>query len=113
MSIHDESMKAGESLKELIVEAIKDAKDSAKETGKRLKQQNGDIAATADSTDIQSLKDHTSTLMGIFETMMIEIRKEPYDRQVRLLESYRDLLQIQIKVLNARGRIASKLKPES
>ncbi len=72
ISVSDEARKAGESLKELIAEAIKDAKDSAKETGKRLKQQTADIAATADSTDIQSLKDHTSTLMGIFETMMIE-----------------------------------------
>jgi hypothetical protein len=113
ISVSDEARKSGESLKDLIVEAIKDAKDSAKETGKRLKQQTVDIAARADSTDNQSLQDHSSTLVRIFEAMMTEIRKEPYDRQVRLLESYRDLLQKQSKVVNARGRMASKLKPGS
>jgi hypothetical protein len=113
ISVSDEARKSGESLKDLIVEAIKDAKDSAKETGKRLKQQTVDIAATADSTDIQFLQDHRTTLVRIFEAMMTEIRKEPYDRQIRLLESYRDLLQKQSKVVNARGRMASKLKPGS
>jgi hypothetical protein len=113
ISVSDEAKMAGESLKDLIVEAIKDAKDSAKETGKRLKEQTVDIAATTDSRDIQSLKDYTNTLVRLFETMMIEIRKEPYDKQIKLLESYRDILQTQNKVVNARGRMASKLKTGS
>ena len=54
--ISDEARKAGESLKELIVAAIKDAKDSAKGTGKRLKGETIGIAATADSKDIQSIE---------------------------------------------------------
>jgi hypothetical protein len=52
-------------------------------------------------------------LVRLFETMMIEIRKEPYDKQIKLLESYRDILQTQNKVVNARGRMASKLKTGS
>ncbi|MFL6511669.1 MAG: hypothetical protein ACJ70X_01840 [Nitrososphaera sp.] len=113
ISVSGEARMAGESLKDLIVEAIKDAKDSAKETGKRLKEQTVDIAATTDSRDIQSLKDYTNTLVRLFETMIIEIRKEPYDMQIKLLEGYRDILQTQNKVVNARGRMASKLKTGS
>jgi hypothetical protein len=111
ISVSDEAKKAGESLKELIVTAIKEAKDSAKGTGKQLKEQTIDIATTADSKDIQSLGDNISALVGLFEEMMIEIRKERYDEQIKLLEGYKDLLQTHIKVVNARGKMASKLKP--
>ena len=110
-SISDEAKKAGDSLKELIVAAIKDAKDSAKGTGKRLKEETIDIAATADSKDIQSIGDTLNTLVAVFEKTMTEIRKEDYNAQIKLLESYKDLLQAQIKVANARGMMARKLKP--
>ena len=110
-SISDEAKKAGESLKELIVAAIKDAKDSAKGTGKRLKEETIDIAATADSKDIQSIGDTLNTLVAVFEKTMTEIRKEDYNAQIKLLQSYKDLLQTHIKVANARGKMARKLKP--
>jgi hypothetical protein len=110
-SISDEARKAGESLKELIVAAIKDAKDSAKGTGKRLKEETIDIAATADSKDIQSIGDTLNTLVTLFEKTMTEIRKEDYNAQIKLLQSYKDLLQTHIKVANARGMMARKLKP--
>ena len=110
-SISDEAKKAGESLKELIVAAIKDAKDSAKGTGKRLKEETIDIAATADSKDIQSIGDTLNTLVAVFEKTMTEIRKEDYNAQIKLLQSYKDLLQTHIKVANARGMMARKLKP--
>ena len=110
-SISDEARKAGESLKELIVAAIKDAKDSAKGTGKRLKEETIDIAATADSKDIQSIGDTLNTLVAVFEKTMTEIRKEDYNAQIKLLQSYKDLLQTHIKVANARGMMARKLKP--
>ena len=45
ISVSDEAKKSGESLKDLIVTAIKEAKDSAKGTGKRLKEQTINIAA--------------------------------------------------------------------
>jgi hypothetical protein len=110
-SISDEARKAGESLKELIVAAIKDAKDSAKGTGKRLKEETIDIAATADSKDIQSIGDTLNTLVALFEKTMTEIRKEDYNAQIKLLQSYKDLLKAHIKVANARGMMARKLKP--
>ena len=110
-SISDEARKAGESLKELIVAAIKDAKDSAKGTGKRLKEETMDIADTANSKDIQSIGGTLNTLVALFEKTMTEIRKEDYNAQIKLLESYKDLLQAHIKVANARGIMARKLKP--
>lgn len=111
ISVSDEARKAGESLKELIVAAIKGAKESAKGTGKRLKEETIDIAATTDSKDIQSLGDNVNTLVGLFEKTMVEIRKEHYNEQIKLLQSYKDLLQTQLKVVSARGIMASKLKP--
>jgi hypothetical protein len=111
ISVSDEARKAGESLKELVVTAIKEAKDSATGTGKQLKEQTIDIAATADSKDIHSLEDNVSALVSLFEETIIEIRKERYDEQIKLLDSYKDLLQTHIKVADARRRMASKLKP--
>jgi hypothetical protein len=111
ISVYDEARKAGESLKELIVTAIKEAKDSAKGTGKRLKEQTIDIASTVDTKDVRSLGDNVKASVQLFEEIMIEIRKERYDEQIKLLDGYKDLLQTHIKVLDARGRMASKLKP--
>jgi ElaB/YqjD/DUF883 family membrane-anchored ribosome-binding protein len=110
ISVSDEAKKSGESLKELIVTAIKEAKDSAKGTGKRLKEQTINIAATTDSKDIHSLGDNVNALVGLFEETMIEIRKERYDQQIKLLDIYKDLLRTHIKVVDARGRMARKLK---
>ena len=110
ISVSDEAKKSGESLKEMIVTAIKEAKDSAKGTGKRLKEQTINIVATTDSKDIHSLGDNVNALAGLFEETMIEIRKERYDQQIKLLDSYKDLLQRHIKVIDARGRMARKLK---
>ena len=111
ISVSDEAKKAGESLKELVVTAIKEAKDSATGTGKQLKEQTIDIAPTADSKDIRSLGDDVNALVSLFEETMIEIRKERYNEQIKLLDSYKDLLQTHIKVAAARRRMARKLKP--
>ncbi|MDQ3888533.1 MAG: hypothetical protein M3251_04595 [Thermoproteota archaeon] len=111
ISVSDEARKAGESLKELIVTAIQEAKDSAKGTGKRLKEQTINIATTADSKGIHSLGDNINFLVGIFEETMTEIRKERYNEQIKLLDSYKDLLHTHIKVVDARRRMARKLKP--
>jgi hypothetical protein len=111
MSVSDEARKAGESLKELIVTAVKEAKDSAKETGKRVKEQTINLATTVDSKDIRSLEDNVDALVNLFEETMTEIRKEHYDDQIKLLGSYKELLQTHIKILRARSRMASRLKP--
>ena len=111
ISISDEARKVGESLKELIATAIKEAKESAKGTGKRLKEETSGIAATTDSKDIQSQRSNVNALVEHFESMMKEIRKENYDEQIKLLQSYKDLLQTQSTVVKARGTMARKLKP--
>jgi hypothetical protein len=111
MSVSDEARRVGESLKELIVTAVKEAKDSAKETGKRVKEQTVNIAATVDTKDIRSLGDNVDAFVNLFEETMTEIRKERYDDQIKLLDSYKELLQTHIKVVHARSRMASKLKP--
>jgi hypothetical protein len=111
ISVSDDAKKAGESLKELIVTAIKEAKDSAKETGKRIKEQTINVATTVDSKDIRSLGDNVNASVQHFEETMTEIRKEPYDEQIKLLDSYKELLKTHIKVVGARSRMARKLKP--
>src|SRR5215213_3541254 len=111
ISVSDEATRAGDSLKELIMTAIKEAKDSAKETGKQLKEQTINIPTTVDSKDIHSFGDNVNASVQLFEKVMAGIRKESYDEQIKLLDVYKDLLQIHIKVVEARGRMASKLKP--
>jgi hypothetical protein len=109
--VSTKARQAGESLKELFVTAAREAKGSAKKTGRRLKEQTVDIAATADSKDIHSLGSDVENMTGLFEDMIAEIRKEGYDEQITLLDSYKRLLQKQIRVLDARRKLASKLKP--
>jgi hypothetical protein len=109
--VSTKAKQAGESLKELFVTAAREAKGSAKKTGRRLKEQTVDIAATADSKDIRSLGSDVESMTGLFEDMMAEIRKEGYDEQVTLLDSYKRLLQKQIRVLDAGRKLASNLKP--
>jgi hypothetical protein len=111
ISISDDAKKAGESLKEWIAAAVKDAKDSAKGTGKRPKEETIGNAAPTNSKDIQSMGDTINTLVELFEKTMIEIRKEGYNEQIKLLQSYKDLLQTQSTVVKARGTMARKLKP--
>ena len=109
--VSTKARQAGESLKKLFVTAAREAKGSAKKTGRRLKEQTVDIATTADSKDIHSLGSDVENMTGLFEDMIAEIRKEGYDEQVTLLDSYKRLLQKQIRVLDARRKLASKLKP--
>lgn len=109
--VSTKARQAGESLKEFFVTAAREAKGSAKKTGRRLKEQTVDIAATADSKDIHSLGSDVENMTGLFEDMIAEIRKEGYDEQVTLLDSYKRLLQKQIRALDARRKLASKLKP--
>jgi hypothetical protein len=111
-SVSIKARQAGESLKELITAAIKEAKDKAQHTGKQLKDQTLGIAVTTDSKDIRSLgSSDVQTMTMLFEEMMSEIRKEGYDEQVILLDGYKRLLDEQIRVVRSRLRLASRLKP--
>lgn len=112
-SISDNSKEAGESLRELIVAAVKEAKDSAKETGHRVKEKTIDISAPSDSKVIRSLGDDVGAQVNLFEETLGAIRKESYDNQIKLLDSYKEFLQKQIKVIHARSKIARTLRPGS
>ena len=109
-SLSDQSKVTGESLRELIVAAVKEARDSAKETGYRVKERTINISATVDSKDIRSLEYVVHTQVDLFEKTMSAIRKEGYDNQIKLLDSYKEFLQKQIKVIHARSKIARRLK---
>lgn len=113
-SLSDHSKETGKSLKELLVAAVKEAKDSAKETGNRVKEHSIDVSATADSKVIRSLVgDDVGAQVNLFEETMSAIRKETYDNQIKLLDSYEALIQKQIKVVHARSKIARTLKAGS
>lgn len=101
----------GESVKELIKAAFKEAKQSATKTGRRIKE-SADVVAAVDSKDIRSLDDSTiKTMTEVFESMMDEILKEEYEEQVILLDGYKRLLQEQVRIMDARRKLAGKLKP--
>ncbi|MDQ3872981.1 MAG: hypothetical protein M3258_05150 [Thermoproteota archaeon] len=111
VSVSDDVKKAGGSLKGLIITAVKEAKDSAKETGKRTKGQTINITYGTDSKDVRFIGDNRDSILDLFEKTMVEIRKEGYDSQIKLLDSYKELLHAQIKLINARSRMARRLKP--
>jgi hypothetical protein len=113
ISVSDEARKTGESLKELFITALKEARDSAKETGKRIKSQTIDITTSVDSKDVRALGDNVDIFVKLFDETMTEIRKEHFDEQIKLFESYKDLIQAHVKVVDARCKMASKLKPGS
>jgi hypothetical protein len=110
-SFSEQSKEKRESLRELIVAAVKKARDSEKEKGLRTKEQTIAESITTDSKAIHSLSEDLHAQVNIFDKTLSAIRKENYDKQVKLLDSYKELLMKQLKVIHARGRIARKLKP--
>jgi hypothetical protein len=111
-SLSDQSKETKkESLRELIVAAFKKARDSEKEKGPREKEHTFDEATTTDSKVIHSLDKDLHAHVNLFEETLSAIRKENYDKQVKLLDSYKEFLKKQLEVIHARGKIARKLKP--
>ncbi len=113
ISVSGEARKTGESLKELFITALKEARDSAKETGKRIRSQTIDITTSVDSKDVRALGDNVDIFVKLFDEAMTEIRKEHFDEQIKLFESYKNLIQAHVKLVDARCKMASKLKPGS
>jgi hypothetical protein len=68
------------------------------------------IAAKKDAQDIAALGESVEGLARTFESLMTEIRKQPYSEQVRLLTGYKKLLKEQIKVVDSRINMAKRLK---
>jgi hypothetical protein len=68
------------------------------------------IAAKKDAQDIAALGESVEGLARTFESLMTEIRKQPYSEQVRLLTGYKKLLKEQINVVDSRINMAKRLK---
>jgi hypothetical protein len=68
------------------------------------------IAAKKDAQDIVVLGESVEGLARTFESIMIEIRKQPYSEQVRLLTGYKKLLKEQINVVISRIRMTESVK---
>ena len=67
-------------------------------------------AIAADAQDIAALGESVEGLARTFESLMTEIRKQPYSEQVHLLTGYKKLLKEQIKVVASRVNMAKRLK---
>ena len=68
------------------------------------------IAAKKDAEDIAALGESVEGLARTFESLMTEIRKQPYSEQVHLLTGYKKLLKEQINVVDSRVNMAKRLK---
>ena len=111
-SFSEQSKEKRESLRELIVAAVKKARDSEKEKEHlREKEHTFDETTTTDSKVIHSLGEDLNAHVNIFDETLSAIRKENYDKQVKLLDSYKELLKKQLEVIHARRKIARILKP--
>jgi hypothetical protein len=68
------------------------------------------IAAKKDAHDITALGEPGEGLARTFESLMTEIRNQPYSEQVHLLTGYKKLLKEQINVVDSRINMANRLK---
>ncbi len=104
---------AGDALYDMVMLAIHKAKTKSVEKTKELATRDispAAIAAKKDAHDITALGDSVEGLAKTFESLMTEIRKQPYSEQVHLLTGYRKLLKEQISVVDSRIHMANRLK---
>ena len=104
--------RAGDALYDLVVAAIEKAKRKSVEKSKELIVKDispAAIAAKKDARDIAALGDSVEGLARTFESLMTEIRKQPYSEQVHLLTGYKKLLKEQINVIDSRINMAKRL----
>ena len=104
---------AGDALYDLVVAAIEKAKRKSVEKAKELISKDINpiaIAAKKDARDIAALAGSVEGLARTFESLMTEIRKQPYSEQVHLLTGYKKLLKEQINVIDSRIHMAERLK---
>jgi hypothetical protein len=105
--------RAGDALYDLVVAAIEKAKRKSVEKSKELIVKDispAAIAAKKDARDIAALGDSVEGLARTFESLMTEIRKQPYSEQVNLLTGYKKLLKEQINVVDSRINMAKRIK---
>lgn len=104
--------KAGDALYDLVLSAIEKAKTISAQKAKELAARDispAAIAAKKDARDISTLGESVEGLARTFESLMTEMRKQPYSEQVNLLTGYKKLLKEQINVIDSRISMAKRL----
>ncbi len=112
-SLSAKAKDAGQSLRDLVLYLGKKAKSITKEKTTELKTQaaqTADLSIEKDARDIQKLGDNIESIITVFESIMTDIRKEHYGEQEKLLVGYKKLLEEQINVIEARLKMAKRLK---
>lgn len=103
---------AGDAFYDLVRSAVEKAKNISVEKAKELVSKDlspAAIAAKKDAQDIAIVGDSVESLARTFESLMTEMRKQPYSEQVRLLTGYKKLLNEQINVIDSRIRMTERL----
>ncbi len=105
---------AGDAFYDLVSSAIEKAKTISSQKVKEIATKDiiSPAAATTkrDAKDISALGEPVESLARMFESLMTEIRKQPYSEQVNLLTGYKKLLKEQINVIDSRINMAKRLK---
>ena len=103
---------AGDALYDLVLSAIEKAKSVSSQKVKELITKDispAAIAAKKDARDIAALGESVQSLVRTFESLMTEMRKQPYSEQVHLLTGYKKLLKEQIDVIDSRIHMTKRL----
>jgi hypothetical protein len=110
-SVSAKAKETGQILKELVASIGRKSKAVAEQKTSELKEasKDDDIEAS-DAADIQMLGKHIESILQIFDQTMDEIGQEPYDEQQRLLVGFKKVLQEETNVINARLKMAKRLK---
>jgi hypothetical protein len=106
-------IKAGDAFYDLVTSAIEKAKNISVEKAKELVSKDinpAAIEAKKDAQDIATVGESAENLARTFESLMTEIRKQPYSEQVNLLTGYKKLLNEQVSVIDSRIRMTERLK---
>ena len=112
-SISARARDVGQSLRDLVTYMGQKAKVITEQGTTGLKAQADQIAdldLKKDARDIQNLGSNIDNIINVFEDIMTDIRKERYSEQQRLLVGYKKLLEEQINVIEARLKMAKRLK---
>ena len=112
-SLSAKAKDAGQSLKDLIIYLGQKAKAISYEKTTDLKAeaaQTANLDIRKDARDIQKLGDNIESIITVFENIMTDIRRERYGEQERLLVGYKKLLEEQVNVIDARLKMAKRLR---
>ena len=112
-SLSAKAKDAAQSLKDLIIYLGQKAKAISYEKTTDLKAeaaQTANLDIRKDARDIQKLGDNIESIITVFENIMTDIRRERYGEQERLLIGYKKLLEEQVNVIDARLKMAKRLR---